>query len=51
MKSKFYFFKSSRKSECNVSVNIFTTDVIKAYVLCKSYFKHHNIKGRPVFAV
>ena len=46
-----FFFKSSRKSEYKVSVNIFTTDIVKAYILCKSYFHRHNVKGKPVLAI
>lgn len=45
-----YFFKSSRKCEAKIKINIFTTDVVKAYILAKGYFRRNNIKGKPVLA-
>lgn len=44
---KFYFFKSSRKSDKCSQVTIITSSVRRAYALAVVKFKEYGYKGTP----
>lgn len=45
--NKFYFFISSVDNDEIKSLNVFTTNIVRAYAYARKYFAKYKCKGEP----